>query len=204
MAEIDQGQLKGAFDSLLGYIDKPWKVAAIAFLGVLAFGGYFIYNNQAFLLAAYEKNKGIPRIDQSKIDSAATFLMRETKADVVAFFEVDVMLNTRHLLRVYTKDGREKTHDGLDVGMLSQNTDNNADLLSLYAGNIPCGHYARAQSIIGIWYLQQGVQFTCRISVPTTPGVFSGQITLGFKAPPENIIKIQDMMAIASDMVIKK
>lgn len=204
MADIDQGQLKGAFDSLLTYIDKPWKVAAIAFLGVLAFGGYMIHQNSAFLLAAYDKNKGIPKINHSKVDDTASFLIKQTGADMVAVFEVDVMLNTRHLLRAYTKDGRDKSHDGTDVGMLSQNQDNNADLLSLYAGSIPCGGYTRAQSIIGLWYLQQGIAFTCRISVPETPGIFSGQITLGWKVPPENITKVQDMLVIAASGLVKK
>jgi len=204
MADLDQSQIKGAFDSLLTYIDKPWKVAAIAFLGILAFGGYMIHQHSAFLLAAYDKNKGIPKINQSKLDETASFLIKQTKADMVAIYEVDVMLNTRHLLRAYTKDGRDKSNDGLDVGMLSQNQENNSDLLSLYAGSIPCGSYTRAQSVIGLWYLQQGITFTCRISVPEIPGIFSGQITLGWKTPPENITKIQDMLLIAANGLVKK
>lgn len=204
MAEIDQGQLKGAFDSLLNYINTPWRVVAIAFLAALAFAGYFIHTNSTFLFAAYEKKKTIPRIDESRLDTTASFLMKETGADMVTFFEVDVILNTRHLLRAYSKEGRYKQHDGEDVGMLSQNQDNNNDLMSLYAGNIPCGSYTRAQSIVGLWYLQQGVTFTCRISVPETPGVFSGQITIGFKNVPADIGKVQDMLILASNGLIKK
>jgi hypothetical protein len=204
MADIDQGQLKGAFDSLLQYIDKPWKVAAIAFLSVLAFVGYFIYANQTFLIAAYDKNKSLPKIDISKSDDVAKMLIKEANADIVAIFEVDIMLGTRVLVKAYTKEGRDKAHDGLDVGMLSANADNNADLLSLYGGNIPCGSYTRAQSIIGLWYIQQGATFLCRSSMPTTPGLFAGQLTVGWKTPPENITKMQDMMGIASNMMIRK
>ena len=204
MADIDQGQLKGAFDSLLQYIDKPWKVAAIAFLSVLAFVGYFIYANQSFLIAAYDKNKSLPKIDISKSDDVAKMLIKEANADIVAIFEVDIMLGTRVLVKAYTKEGRDKAHDGLDVGMLSANADNNADLLSLYGGNIPCGSYTRAQSIIGLWYIQQGATFLCRSSMPTTPGLFAGQLTVGWKTPPENITKMQDMMGIASNMMIRK
>jgi hypothetical protein len=204
MADIDQGQLKGAFDSLLQYIDKPWKVAAIAFLAILAFVGYFIYANQSFLIAAYDKNKSLPKIDVSKSDDVAKLLIKEANADLVAIFEVDIMLGTRVLVRAYTKEGRDKSHDGLDVGMLSANADNNADLLSLYGGQIPCGSYTRAQSILGLWYIQQGAAFICRSSMPTTPGLFAGQLTVGWKTPPENITKVQDMMSIASNMMIRK
>lgn len=204
MADIDQSQLKGAFDSLLQYIDKPWKVIAIAFLVVLGFGLYFVHTNSTFFLAVYDKKKSIPVINESKIDDVASFLMKQTNADMVSIFEVDVMLNTRHLLRAYTKEGRYKSNDGLDVGMLSQSQLNNSDLLSLYAGNIPCGSYSRPQSEIGIWYVQQGITFTCRISVPETAGIFSGQITIGWKTPPEDISKVQDMLVIASNSLIKK
>jgi hypothetical protein len=204
MADVDQSQLKGAFDSLLSYIDKPWKVFAIAFLGVLAFTGYFIYSNQALLIGAYDRSKALPKIDISQADQTAQFLLKESKADVVAIFDVDLILNKRVLVRMYTKNGRDKTYDGTDVGMLSTNSDNNADLSSLYVGNIPCGSYSRPQSIIGFWYIQQGVTFTCRISVPAQPGEFAGQLTLGWQTPPSDIMKVQDIMTVAADMLLKK
>jgi hypothetical protein len=204
MADIEQGNAKDTLLGVLGYIDSPFKLGVVVLLALLGFSGYMIHQNSAFLLAAYDKNKGIPKINPSKLDETASFLIKQTKADMVAIYEVDVMLNTRHLLRAYTKDGRDKSHDGLDVGMLSQNQDNNADLLSLYGGSIPCGGYTRAQSVIGLWYLQQGITFTCRISVPETPGIFSGQITLGWKTPPTDITKIQDMLVIAASGLVKK
>jgi hypothetical protein len=40
--------------------------------------------------------------------------------------------------------------------------------------------------------------------MPTTAGLFAGQLTVGWKTPPENINKAQDMMAIAANMMIKK
>jgi hypothetical protein len=204
MAEIEQSNAKDTVLGVLNYIDSPFKLGVVVLLALLAFGGYFVYNNQSFLLAAYDKNKTLPKIDISKSDDVAKLLIKEANADIVAIFEVDIMLGTRTLVRAYTKEGRDKSHDGLDVGMLSANQDNNADLLSLYGGQIPCGNYARAQSIIGLWYIQQGATFLCRSSMPTTPGLFAGQLTIGWKSPPENITKMQDMMAIASNMMIRK
>ena len=204
MAEIEQGNAKDTLLGVLSYIDSPFKLIVVILLAVLAFSGYFVYQNQSFLLAAYDKNKSLPKIDVAKSDDVAKFLMKEARADVVAIFDVDIMLGTRVLVRAYTKEGRDKIHDGIDVGMLSANADNNADLLSLYGGSIPCGSYTRAQSILGFWYLQQGVTFTCRVSMPTTAGQFAGQITVGWKEPPENIGKKQDMMTIAANMMMRK
>jgi len=196
--------MKDLVPQILAYVQSPFKLFAIVIMAVLAFAGYFIYANQAFLLAAYDKNKALPKIDVSRSDDVAKLLIKEANADIVAIFEVDIMLGTRVLVRAYTKEGRDKSHDGLDVGMLSANADNNADLLSLYGGSTPCGSYTRAQSIIGLWYLQQGANFLCRSSMPTTPGLFAGQLTVGWKTPPENINKVQDMMGIASNMMIRK
>jgi len=196
--------MKDLVPQILAYVSSPFKLFAIVVMAVLAFSGHFIYSNQSFLLAAYDKNKTLLRIDVSKADDVAKLLFKETNADVVAIFEVDIMLGTRVLVRAYTKEGRDKTHDGIDVGMLSANQDNNADLLSLYGGSIPCGNYTRAQSLIGFWYLQQGATFLCRSSMPTTAGLFAGQLTVGWKTPPENINKVQDMMSIAANMMIRK
>jgi hypothetical protein len=196
--------MKDLVPQILEYVSSPFKLFAIVVMAVLAFAGHFIYTNQHFLLAAYDKNKALPRIDISKADDVAKLLIKETNADVVAVFEVDIMLGTRVLVRAYTKEGRDKTHDGIDVGMLSANQENNADLLSLYGGSIPCGNYTRAQSLVGFWYLQQGATFLCRSSMPTTAGLFAGQLTVGWKTPPENINKIQDMMAIAANMMMRK
>ena len=196
--------MKDLVPQILAYVSSPFKLFAIVVMAVLAFAGHFIYTNQSFLLAAYDKNKTLLRIDVSKADDVAKLLFKETNADVVAIFEVDIMLGTRVLVRAYTKEGRDKTHDGIDVGMLSANQENNADLLSLYGGSIPCGNYTRAQSLVGFWYLQQGTTFLCRSSMPTTAGLFAGQLTVGWKTPPENINKIQDMMAIAANMMIRK
>jgi hypothetical protein len=196
--------MKDLIPQILAYVSSPFKLFAIVVMAVLAFAGHFIYANQSFLLAAYDKNKTLLRIDVSKADDVAKLLFKETNADVIAVFEVDIMLGTRVLVRAYTKEGRDKTHDGIDVGMLSANQENNADLLSLYGGSIPCGNYSRAQSLLGFWYLQQGATFLCRSSMPTTAGLFAGQLTVGWKTPPENINKVQDMMAIAANMMIKK
>jgi hypothetical protein len=204
MAEVEQGNAKETLLGVLQYIDSPFKLAVVILLAVLGFTGYFVYSNQTFLLAAYDKNKSLPKINISKADDVAKLLIKEANADIVAIFEVDIMLGTRTLVRAYTKEGRDKSHDGLDVGMLSSNADNNADLLSLYGGAIPCSAYTRAQSIIGLWYIQQGATFLCRSSMPTTPGLFAGQLTVGWKTQPENIIKMQDMIGIASNIMIKK
>jgi hypothetical protein len=56
---------------------------------------------------------------------------------VVAVFKVNSMFGTRVLYRAYGKNGRDKTNDGLDVGLFTQNAANNAANAAqvIYKGN---------------------------------------------------------------------
>jgi hypothetical protein len=105
------------------------------------------------------------------------------------------------LYRAYTKEGRDKTNDGLDVGLFTQNAANNADVVKLMASEIPCGEYRSAQSEMGLWYIAKGVAYTCRISIPPDPNRFVGQITVGWDSEPADIQVTRTMMDIAATML---
>jgi hypothetical protein len=69
---------------------------------------------------------------------------------------------------------------------------------------IPCGEYRFAQSEVGLWYLEKGVGFTCRVSVPPDSHRFVGQITVGWAEQPENLEQVRFMLEIASAMLTKR
>jgi len=54
---------------------------------------------------------------------------------------------------------------------------------------------------MGIWYINKGVTYTCRISVPPEPGRFVGQITVGWETEPENLESARTMLSIAATML---
>jgi hypothetical protein len=72
------------------------------------------------------------------------------------------------------------------------------------AGETPCSPYLRAQSELGIWYIAQGVSFTCRISIPPDRSRFIGQITAGWVEQPQNMEHVQSMLDIAANMLVKR
>ena len=77
-------------------------------------------------------------------------------------------------------------------------------IIGLMSGKIPCSPYLKPQSLIGFVYKEHGVNYMCRISVPAEPGVFIGQISVGWKEPPENVEEMQTAMVIASSLLFKK
>jgi hypothetical protein len=191
-------------DKVLGYVDSPFKLFAILVMGVVAFAGYFLWQNQTFMFDAYKESKKLPEINTARADDASSMLLKKTGATVVAVFKVNPLFNSRVLYKAYTKDGRDKSIEDIDVGLFSQNTANNADVVKLMTNEIPCSDYRYAQSEVGLWYLEKGVTYTCRVSVPPDSHRFVGQITVGWAQQPENLEQVKFMLEIASAMLTKR
>lgn len=189
---------------VLAYVDSPFKLIAILVMGVVAFTGYFVWQNQEFLLGAYKENQKLPTINEDRVEDAAGMLFKQTPAAVVAIFKVNPLFGSRVLHRAYTRDGRDKSIEGIDVGLFTSNPANNADVVRLMANETPCGEYTKPQSEVGLWYTAQGVAFTCRTSVPPDISRFVGQITVGFKSEPEDLSGTISMMEIAATMLTKR
>ena len=192
-----------ALSKVLSYVDSPFKLFALLLMSVFAFSGYFVWQNQAFLFEAYKENKKLPMIAEDRAEDVAAHLFKNTDAIVIAIFKVNPLFGTRVLHRAYTREGRDKTHDGLDVGLFTQSSANNRDVVALMANEMPCSEYAVAQSEIGLWYIEKGVTFGCRVSVPPEQGRFVGQITVGWAKEPTDLNKAQSMLQIASTMLSK-
>jgi hypothetical protein len=190
-------------DKVLAYVSSPFRLFSMVLMAVLTFSGYFVYTNQELLIGAYKESKKIPTIAEDRVEDAAAHLFKQSGALIVAVFKVNSMFGTRVLYRAYGKNGRDKTNDGLDVGLFTQNAANNADVVKLMANEIPCSEYKSAQSEMGLWYIAKGVAYTCRISVPPEPGRFVGQITVGWATQPEDLDQAKAMLQIAATMLAR-
>ena len=190
-----------ALSKLLAYVDSPFKLFAVILMAALAFGGWVFYENQELIVGTYKESQKLPSIAEDRVDDAAVHLFKTTDATVVTIFKVNPLFDTRVQYRAYTKTGRDKTNDGLDVGLFTSNQANNQDVVSLMAGNVPCGEYKAAQSEIGLWYIEKGMTFGCRISVPPDPSRFMGQITVGWDNPPAELEQAKSMLFIAATML---
>jgi len=189
--------------SVLTYIDSPFKLLVVVLLGMLGSISYFAYQNQGLFLSVYMKSQELPKLNDTQFDDAAQLIFRQTGAEIVTIFSVNPMLNRRILLRAFQKDGsREKRLEGMDVGLFTTNQANNSDVVKLMSSEVPCGDYTRPQSEAGLWYIQQGVSYTCRVSVPPDIHQFIGQITAGWKEKPD-VHYATDILTIAANKLIK-
>jgi hypothetical protein len=198
-------KLKDFLFSLLNWIgSSPFRLFTVVFLCILGFGGWIVYTEKDAFLTSYRAQQALPKMN-GKYDEAYNFLLKNTDAEMVAFLEVNTLINTRKVVYLATRNGgRDKRNDGLDVGLFSKNYDNNNDVIGLMSGKIPCSPYAKPQSLIGFVYKEYGVNYMCRISVPAEPGVFIGQISVGWKEKPDDVEAAQTAMVIASSLLFKK
>jgi hypothetical protein len=195
-------------DTLLGLLDwigsSPFRLFAVVLLCILGFGGWIIYTEKESFMATYRAQQALPKMN-GRYEEALNFLLKNTDAEMVAFLEVNTLINTRKVVYLSTRSGgRDKRNDGLDVGLFSKNYDNNNDVIGLMSGKIPCSPYLKPQSLIGFVYKEHGVNYMCRISVPAEPGVFIGQISIGWKEQPDDVEAAQTAMTIASSLLFKK
>ena len=186
---------------VLAYVDSPFKLFAVILMAVFTFSGWLFYENRELIVGTYKESQKLPEIIEDRVDDAAVHLFKTTDATVVTIFKVNPLFGTRVQYRAYTKTGRDKTNDGLDVGLFTSNQANNQDVVALMAGNIPCSEYKAAQSEIGLWYIEKGMTFGCRISVPPDPSRFVGQITVGWDKPPADLEQTKAMLFIAATML---
>jgi hypothetical protein len=198
-------KLKDTLMSLLDWIgSSPFRLFAVVLLCILGFGGWIIYTEKDALLATYRAQQALPKMN-GKYEEAVNFLLKNTDAEMIAILQVNTLVNTRKVAYLVTRSGgRDKNHDGLEVGLFSKNYDNNNDVIGLMSGKIPCSPYLKPQSLIGFVYRDYGVNYMCRISVPAEPGVFIGQIGIGWKEQPTDVEAAQTAMTIASSLLFNK
>jgi hypothetical protein len=198
-------QLKATLLSLLDWIgSSPFRLFAVVLLCVLGFGGWIVYTEKDAFMATYRAQQALPKMN-GRYEEAVNFLLKNTDAELIAILEVNTLINTRRVVYLVTRNGgRDKRNDGLEVGLFSKNYDNNQDVIGLMSGRVPCSTYAKPQSLIGFVYKDAGVNYMCRISVPAEPGVFIGQISVGWKQQPDDVESAQTAMGIASSLLFNK
>jgi len=198
-------KLKELLLELLKFIgESPFRLFTVILLCFLGFGGWIIYSEKDAFMASYRAQQALPKMN-GKYEEAANFILKNTDAELVAVFNVNTLLNTRKLTYLTTRtSGRDKTHDDTNVGLLTKNHSNNEDVIGLMSGKIPCGEYLTPQSYIGFTYKDAGVKYMCRISVPAEPGLFIGQISVGWKEQPSEVELAQTVLIVASSLLFDK
>ena len=198
-------KIKDFFLGLLDFVgSSPFRLFTVVLLCALGMGGWIVYSEKDSFMASYRAQQALPRMN-SNYEQAVNFVLKNSDVELVALFEVNTLLNTRKLVYLTTRGaGVDKSYNGINVGLLTKNHSNNQDVIALMSGQIPCGPYLAPQSYIGFMYRDVGIKYMCRISVPADPGLFIGQISVGWKEPPAEVELTQTVLTVASTLLFDK
>ena len=198
-------QIKAFLLSILEWIGHSvFRLFTVILLCILGFVGWFIHSEKDSLMASYRAQQSMPKMN-GQYEQAVNFILKNSDAELVAVFQVNTLLNTRKLIYLTSRSaGHDTSHDNTNVGLLTKNLNNNEDVVGLMSGKIPCGEYAKPQSYIGFTYKAAGVTYMCRISVPADPGLFIGQISVGWKEPPTDVEIAKTVLIVASSLLFDK
>jgi hypothetical protein len=192
--------MKDTFVKLFELTNSPFKLFALVVMGIMAGVGWFAYTEKDAFMASYRAQQALPRMN-GKFEEATGFIFKRSEADLVAIFDINTLLNTRRVAWIQTREeGRVRAHDGYDVGLFSNNLANNRDVVSLMSGEAPCSEYRAPQSYIGFFYIDKGITYMCRISVPPEHA-FIGQITVGWREKPADDEIARTVLRIASNIL---
>lgn len=198
-------KIKDFFLGLLDFVgSSPFRLFTVVLLCALGMGGWIVYSEKDSFMASYRAQQALPRMN-SNYEQAVNFVLKNSDVELVALFEVNTLLNTRKLVYLTTRGaGVDKSYNGINVGLLTKNHSNNQDVIALMSGQIPCSPYLAPQSYIGFMYRDVGIKYMCRISVPADPGLFIGQISVGWKEPPSDVELTQTVLTVASTLLFDK
>ena len=192
------------FLNILEWVGQSPSRVLVLLAVLLMFGGvWFVYTEKDTFMASYRAQQALPHMN-GQYREATDFIFKHSEAELEAIFEVNTLLNTRKLVYFVTrKGGHNKDYDGYDVGLLTKNYNNNNDVIGLMSGKVPCSEYKTAQSYLGFVYKESGVNYMCRISVPAEPGLFIGQISVGWKEEPKDLDATTPVLNVASNILYK-
>ena len=197
-------KLKELLLELLKFIgESPFRLFTVILLCALGFGGWVVYSEKDAFMASYRAQQALPRMN-GNYEKASSFILKHTDASLVAIFDVNTLLNSRKLVYLATRNGRDKDYDGTEVGLLTKNHANNEDVIGLMSGKLPCSLYTKPQSYLGFVYKDNKVEYMCRISVPAEPGLFIGQISVGWTDIKEDSSPEETVLLIASSLLYSK
>jgi hypothetical protein len=197
-------KFKDLFLGILTWIgESAFRLFAVILLSTFILVGWFVYTEKDSFMDSYRAQQALPKMN-GNYEAASNFILKNSKAELVAIFDVNTLLNTRKIVYIITRAGRIKIHDGADVGLLTSNHANNTDVIGLIQGNTLCGPYLRPQSYVGFTYKTIGIMYMCRISVPAETGLFIGQISVGWKEQPEVEDTEKTVLLAASGLLFNK
>jgi hypothetical protein len=180
---------QGIIQTVLNWIDKPWKVAALLITFIVGGSGYVFYLHRTEIADAVLTKHKVPHILLSEFDKHANELLDSTHADLALIYSIDLESNTEELLEAVDRTGAPFKGVTFKHAVIDENTSTPV-LMKMIEGRPYCFDVALDSSRYEMREAAQaGVTRECMVAVPPVIGTFIGVLAVGWKTPPSKVVE---------------
>jgi hypothetical protein len=173
---------------ILQYMDSPWKVGAIAVLGLLAGLGYLIWDQRERVAERFLTAQHTPPHLKSRETIGATLAdVVQTDGTALAMvWSVDIRANAIRFVAAAAHDRKPwkpSDHDIPERLPAVTDTTSAASLVTLLHGEAQCMDTFRTVGLLSTNLLADGLTRLCLVPVPPAYGKVLGVLIMAWRAP---------------------
>jgi hypothetical protein len=171
---------------MLAYLDKPWKVVAVALLALLGAAGWVLYEKREILIDAWLKPASV-ELQEALVPAALAMLVQETDADLVQVWMIDLDANSQRFIAGRNRDGeRTGTPTPQRLPIFGGISDIRA-LVEFLEGRATCADLSPQGPPLVRRLVERGMRRACGVPITAPPDRFIGVIYLAWQTPGDAI-----------------
>lgn len=170
--------------SLLAYIDRPWKVAAVVVLVLVGGAAWVAYEKRDAIIENW-LTPSAPELRTALIPDALGVLTTETSADLVQVWTIDLALNTQQFYAARLRSGeRPVIPSPRRLPVITSTSDAKA-LVDVLNGSPICLNLTTVGTPLAERLAQRGMRRGCAVPIPPSADAIVGIIYLAWETPPD-------------------
>jgi uncharacterized membrane protein len=185
------GTVSGIIDSVLRFIDRPWKAVTVVVLIVILGVGWVLYEKRDVLLESW-LTPSSPELRMNLIQDALARLIVETNADLVQIWEADLSTNSQRFIAARRHDGDRPVIPSPRRLPIIVHTSDMRRLVDLLEGRAICVDLSATGAPVVRRLAERGMKRGCAVPIPPSPESFVGIIYMAWVNPTdannENIV----------------
>jgi hypothetical protein len=189
----DPGARSDLVGRILGYMDRPWKVAAIAVLGLMAGVGWLVWDQRERLLSSFfPVHHGVVLAGREELESAALRLVRYNRVAMAQVWAFDISGNAARFIAGINRDGTQWHPSDLDLPdrlpVMGEHT-NERDLIQILRGDPVCAEIDKSPNLLFERLLKAGIKKVCVIPIPPESGKVLALFIIGWLEEPDSRVQ---------------
>lgn len=200
-------QQEGPVDKVIGlikWVDNPFKLFTVLIIATFSFVGFFAWESREVIKSAFTANDKLASLkSEADLLDISTALIKEAGGEVVVVHQANLMINKRTTVLAADKNGRNKSVEGTVTSIFNESPGRNKAVVAMLNGEVLCEDF-KASSKVGEWFVNNGVTYVCRGSIPPEIGKLVGYISVGFKQKPDDINSVKVILNQAASKMVRQ